>query len=144
MEGLIHWKADLTVYSNFLDDQHKRLFEMVNDLHASFQEGQLPAAGDGAFNDLLGFFRTHFNTEEIMMQATSYPHVGEHISVHTQMLDDMHRIVGELADGSRNLSEGLFMHISKWISDHLRDHDTRFGGHLKTFTEEHPDAPLPF
>ncbi|HES58741.1 MAG TPA: bacteriohemerythrin [Firmicutes bacterium] len=141
--GYIQWKDSLTVYNNFLDEQHRKMIEAVNELHAEYMLGRDARDMNHHLTDLSALTRTHFQTEEIMMHATQYPGLERHKAEHQQLLADMDTIVGELTRGERELTEELFEFLHHWVEGHIRSEDREFGQHLLEFIQEHPNAELP-
>jgi hemerythrin len=139
----IEWKDSFSVYHNFLDEQHRKMIEAVNEMHTLFANGRRATDMSARLIDLSALTRTHFQTEEIMMHATLYPGLEKHMAEHQQLLADFDKIVGELSRGERDLSEDLFVFLNEWVESHIAAEDREFGEHLRQFTEEHPDAELP-
>ena len=139
----IEWKDSYSVYNNFLDDQHRRMIEAVNALHRGYAEGHSATEMGMKLTDISALTRTHFQTEEIMMHATLYPGLEQHMQQHKQLLADFDNIVGELARGERELTEELFAFLNDWVEQHIAAEDKEFGDHLRQFTEENPDAEMP-
>jgi hemerythrin len=139
----IEWKDSFSVYHNFLDEQHRKMIEAVNEIHAEFAIGRKATQMVGRLTNLSALTRTHFQTEEIMMHATLYPGLEQHMAEHQQLLADFDKIVGELTRGERELTEELFTFLNDWVEGHIAAEDREFGKHLRQFTSEHPDAELP-
>jgi len=139
----IEWKDSYTVYNNFLDEQHHRMIDAVNEIHAEFAAGREATDMTRKLLDLSALTRTHFQTEEIMMHATLYSGLEQHMEEHKQLLADFDQIVGELTRGERDLTEELFAFLNNWVEAHIAAEDYEFGQHLRQFTADNPDAELP-
>ncbi|HON53806.1 MAG TPA: hemerythrin domain-containing protein, partial [Bacteroidales bacterium] len=62
--ALIIWNNMYSVNVESLDTQHKKLVELVNQLHDSIKSGQKDKVLTGIYNELIGYTITHFRDEE--------------------------------------------------------------------------------
>ena len=71
-EGLqmakIEWSAGLEIGVPPIDEQHKRLVEMINELADSHSDGLASAAVETALADLVDYTVVHFDMEETFME----------------------------------------------------------------------------
>lgn len=71
--ALIQWSEDLSVGVKRFDDDHQRLFEMINDLNDAMLRGK----GREALNDIITgleeYAKTHFSAEEKLFAEYEYP-----------------------------------------------------------------------
>ena len=84
MTAGIDWKPFYSVSDSFLDDQHKEIIGLVNDLYVAIERGN----DDGVLKPLLEKFahyaKEHFDCEERIMLEHGYPLLEEHKALHDQ------------------------------------------------------------
>ncbi|HJW27241.1 MAG TPA: bacteriohemerythrin [Rhodocyclaceae bacterium] len=109
-----------------VDEQHRRLVELVNNLSASLIDGggQDDAAVDAVIRELADYAVYHFAEEErLMMQAgVDRRHVERHMAIHRQFVDQVSTMRNSrrtMAEPSRVLLEFLIA----WLSFHILGED---------------------
>jgi hemerythrin len=78
----ITWTEDFSVGVERLDEQYKRIIQMINKLIAEPQTTTRSEAVSDLLNDMTKYAREHFETEEELMRQHSYPHLVEHVAQH--------------------------------------------------------------
>lgn len=110
-----------------IDDQHRQMIQMVNDLNRSVEEGRDDAELKSQFAALLAFTGTHFATEEMLMDHNTYPQVEEHKKQHVGLLHDLQAIAGEFNQGAELR---LLQTIKDWLLGHIQHADKPLGAYL--------------
>ena len=125
--ALIAWDNSFSVGVKAIDNQHKGLLEIVNELYAAMMQRQTKSVTGPLLNKLVNYTQVHFSAEEKMMQATDYPHLIQHRARHL----DLTRQVGEFmtryehGDGSLNIH--LLRFLSDWLTRHIQQEDKEYG-----------------
>ncbi len=84
--AFVEWSDAVSVYVEEIDEQHKKLFEMINRAHEVDWDECLED-GQKLLNELIEFTRVHFTTEENYFERCGYPGAKVHIQDHvTHML----------------------------------------------------------
>ncbi len=139
----ISWSDSFSVYNNFVDEQHKRLIKLVNLLYGLREQGKPMAEQVGALDELIAYTKNHFNTEEVLMQATTYANLAVHQHEHDELLASLALERSRINQSEFDISDDLFLKLRSIVIDHMQTTDKDFGEHLKVFMENHPDAPMP-
>ena len=66
------WKNENVVNIQEIDQQHQKLVSMLNDLHMALMLGEGRNATFRILSQLVSYTKTHFATEERLMQAHFY------------------------------------------------------------------------
>jgi len=125
--ALLAWDNGFSVGVKAIDDQHKGLFGIVDELYAAMMQRQAKSVTGPLLNKLVNYTQVHFSAEEKMMQATDYPHLIQHRARHL----DLTRQVGEFmtryehGDGSLNIH--LLRFLSDWLTRHIQQEDKEYG-----------------
>ena len=76
---IIEWNETFSVGVQLFDDQHKKLFAMVNGLEVGMKNGDDHAAIEEVLNGLVEYTVTHFTEEEREMRERGYPGYEDHL-----------------------------------------------------------------
>jgi diguanylate cyclase (GGDEF)-like protein/hemerythrin-like metal-binding protein/PAS domain S-box-containing protein len=110
-----------------IDDQHRQIVQMVNDLNRSLDEGQGDAELKNLFAALLAFTATHFATEEALMERHDYPQFEEHKKQHVHLVHELQEIAAEFNQGAELR---LLQSIKDWLLGHIQNADKPLGVYL--------------
>ena len=129
----IQWTEDLAVGVREIDEQHKELFRMINQMLEACNQGK----GKSVLTELLGFLENyvvdHFGTEEKLMQQYDYPDYLSHKDHHGQFIKSFK----ELKDEMEKTGPGTHIVIMTnrvvvgWLNSHIRNVDKLLGAFLK-------------
>lgn len=129
----IEWTEDLTVGSQEIDDQHKELFKMINQMLEACNQGK----GKGVLTELLGFLEkyvvTHFGTEEKLMQKYNYPDYLNHKNHHEQFIQSFMELKNEMNTNGPGTHIVIMTNrvVVGWLNSHIRNVDKLLGAFLK-------------
>jgi len=119
----LEWKDDYSVNVRTIDDQHKQLFRMVNELHAAMKEGR----GKTIIADLIGrleeYTNYHFLTEEGLMVKCGYRDIESHRKEHFFFRNRIAMFRSDLEDGQFALTLDVKEFLSTWLKNHVKGTD---------------------
>ena len=127
----LEWNENLSVGVPSIDEQHKALLALLNELFDSTQAGRGQAVLGKVLKELADYTVYHFKYEESLFAQTGYGAAPAHTKEH----DDMVRLVQALRqkheDGaSEILSEELLRFLRRWLEIHIMGSDQKYGPHL--------------
>lgn len=132
MSSYFTWDpARLSLQIPEMDDEHKVLIGLMNDLHELHEKSSPAAEQIQALEKLARYTTKHFADEEAYMERVGYPGLRVHKGVHKQLLDK----VGEFlvaARSNRKLPEDLFVFLKMWLSAHICGIDMKYAQHART------------
>jgi len=132
-DTFMHWTSDLTVNVREIDDQHKQLLKMINDLYAAMKSGQGQAVQEKLLTGLADYTVYHFDNEERYFDRFGYPEARDHKRMHTELKAQVTDLIGKFQSGQAALSVELFDFLKDWLVNHISKTDRRYG----TFFNEH-------
>ena len=136
--AFVDWNEKYTVRNQELDEQHQRLFAIVNDLHAAIfaRVGDAKRGKDEierTLKRLTDYTQTHFAAEERLMQACGYPHYLAHKSEHEKLLKKVGELGREFHQAESNIApEVLGFLVKDWLSAHILGMDKGYAPLLST------------
>lgn len=117
------------------DEQHQRLFHLINELHAgviacqSLEEEQ--KITQKTLHELVRYAEEHFTAEEELMQAYSFPQFEEHKHEHEQFCQNVDKLVQECHMQGAGLSTDVFLFLRDWITNHVTETDVYYVSFFK-------------
>ncbi|MEI8012113.1 MAG: bacteriohemerythrin, partial [Candidatus Omnitrophota bacterium] len=70
-----------------MDDQHKRLVRMVNDLYRAMKSQRTKDVLNGIVDQLIDYTAQHFRDEEAVMLRARYPKLDQHKQMHKDLVE---------------------------------------------------------
>ena len=114
-----------------IDDQHRKLFSMFNDLHTASVHGKGAEVIGDTLKGLIQYTVEHFKYEEKLFQETKYPEAREHADEHAVLAKKVIDIQAKFRFGaSEALSEETLFLLVKWLMDHTMSSDKKYSQHL--------------
>jgi diguanylate cyclase (GGDEF)-like protein/hemerythrin-like metal-binding protein/PAS domain S-box-containing protein len=112
-----------------IDDQHRQIVQMVNDLNRFTSEGRSDAELQSFFSELLAFTGMHFATEEMLMAHYDYPGMDEHKKQHVGLVHEFQSITEQFSQGDELR---LLQSIKDWLLGHIQHSDKPLGAYLRS------------
>ena len=127
------WNETLSIGNNYIDNQHKELFDKFNDLLQACKE----ARGKERIGQLLQFLdsyvNTHFRAEECLMMDCNYAEITDHKKEHEEFICSLAKLKKDLLLEGTTL--GLIVQTNqillKWIVRHIKSSDRALGDYLQ-------------
>ncbi len=137
---MITWKNEYSVKVNEIDEQHKKLIDMINHLETAMRAGKGKDALESIFNGLVDYTKSHFATEERLMTTHQYPdktaHLAEHLALTHKALD----LQRKLRQREIGLAIPTADFLSNWLTGHILGMDIKLGAFLSA---KAPSASAP-
>jgi len=124
--AFIQWDDSLSVNVVEIDNQHKKLVEMINDLHDAMKQGQSKLILSRIINGLIGYTVTHFKTEEKYFEQFGYPAELSHKKEHATFTQKVADFKDEYDAGKTGLSLDIMDFLSSWLRSHIKGSDKRY------------------
>jgi len=135
------WKDDFNLGHEWVDMQHRRLFELVSGLVGSCADGSNIEKLKGTLDFLVNYTVQHFNDEENLQLKYNYPKYESHKRLH----DDFKNTVGELVEkftahgSSADLCSNVNKIIVRWLINHIQQEDKKIGEHIRSLSGGNAD-----
>jgi hemerythrin len=122
--GYLAWQADLDTGIDVIDNQHKRIVDMVNALHEAQRECE-PQRVQEVLENLVDYTLSHFAFEETLMEDAGYQFSNAHRSIHERFIDTVRRYQARARVGE-DVAEELKSLLSRWLFQHIRGDDKAY------------------
>lgn len=135
--NLFVWNDDFSVGIQEVDEQHKDLVDLLNQLHEAIIERHGTLASRNILNRLADYTRIHFTVEESLMRVVNYPEYEEHKHVHEELITQVIALQEKLDTGKAAITFELLHFLKIWLQKHIIESDKQFG----QFFLDHGFAP---
>ena len=129
--ALMAWTPSYSVGVDSIDEQHQRLFEVINDLHRSMKEGTAKETFSETLKEAAQYAIYHFENEENYMRKYDYPGYDEHKAQHDSFVSKVLDLQSQMEQGRLFLSIEMISFLSDWIHDHVLGIDQELGPFLE-------------
>ena len=120
------WQQSYSVGVPSIDEQHKKLVALLNELFESMKAGHGNEVLEKVLNELAQYVGTHFKTEEAMMEKANYPELAEHKAKHQAMTSRVLDLQRQVRDGSAKVTLEVSSFLKGWLQKHILETDMRY------------------
>ena len=120
------WSDSYSTKIEAIDDQHKRLFDLVNCLFDSMLAGASNKTIRQVLAELIRYTMFHFAVEEAAMESYSYPRLNEHRQEHQKLTAQVLEFVKQYHTGRAKISRSLLDFLQSWLTAHILGSDYDF------------------
>lgn len=129
------WSEEYAIGHAAIDNQHRKIVDIINLLHSVLQDGAKSKAGAGeVFDQLAHYVMTHFAYEEQLIADAGYPieKIIEHRRQHDRLLNGVREVSLAYQTGDTEaLAELLPYLYGAWLIDHICYSDKDYATYLQ-------------
>lgn len=135
---LVEWSDALSVGVEQIDNEHKKLVGLLNELHRALQTGMGQGALGGVLDGLYQYTCYHFAHEEELSMRSGYPGYEKHVQQHKALTTKVLEIYTDFQKGTAEvLPEQVMEFLKNWLSQHIMVSDRDVGRHLNATAAAH-------
>jgi methyl-accepting chemotaxis protein len=123
---LMRWDSSLQLGIGQIDDQHKQLVTMINDLHRAMKQRQTMATMSGILERLVSYTVYHFGNEEKLFQKHGYPEYDQHKKIHETLVGKVVEFKTKIDRGDSTISMELMDFLKDWLVTHIKGTDKKY------------------
>lgn len=119
---MIPWDKKYEIGIVHIDEQHKKLFQYLNDMESAVTDRDVSDAFlSGAFDYFENYIRTHFNAEEACMYRYRCPAAEKNQVAHRHFMEffSNYKKIFEMEGASYQLYTEILDFCEKWILQHI-------------------------
>jgi hemerythrin-like metal-binding protein len=126
MSTLFEWNASYSVKVKALDDQHKKLFNLINELHTAMKAGRGKAAAEEVLRRLIDYTVYHFSAEEKLMETHKFPDLVAHRAEHKVLTEKVLAFKKDFDADTAPVTVELMNFLQEWLLNHIQRVDQRY------------------
>jgi hemerythrin len=129
---LIVWTDQMCVGVKLLDNDHKKLVLLINELNEGIENNRDKQELDSVFESLVSFTRLHFAHEEQLLFETGYPAAATHQQEHESMIQKLVDLHARFRSGAPMAmhTDGVEL-LKSWLFNHMYGADQEYAPYLE-------------
>ncbi len=125
------WDEQYAVHIRLMDDQHKRLFDMIDQFYLALHQKETQRAMSELLKGLTDYSLYHFHAEERMMSLNNFPLYAAHKNAHEKFIITIHEFRERFDNGKLLIPIEVAQFIKQWLSTHILMTDKHLGKFLQ-------------
>ncbi|NOU20062.1 MAG: hemerythrin family protein [Bacteroidales bacterium] len=122
----IVWTDTLSVKIKSIDDQHKKLIDMINDFYDNINKNSNNELIIKLVDGMKKYTVMHFSMEERYMVQYKYPHYEQHKKEHEQFIAKVNALEEKLKQGKMIVSFEITSFLKDWLKNHIQTVDKQY------------------
>lgn len=124
--ALVTWSDKYSMNIKEIDEQHKNLVRMINELHDAMLHAKSKEVALGIINEMAEYTQYHFSTEEKYMVQYRYPEYTAHKKEHDKFIKQVGDFKKDYESGKAGLSFDLLNFLKDWLVTHIQESDKKY------------------
>ena len=120
------WSAKFETGIPKIDEQHKKLVSLINELYEAMLKGQGKESMGVVLNALAEYTQYHFSTEEAAFKKYGYPNAAPHAIMHQAFIAKVGDWIDKQKRGSLVISVEVLEFLTTWIKNHIQKEDMQY------------------
>jgi hemerythrin len=125
--SLVTWDNKLQINVPQMDNQHRKLIDMINNLHDAMKQGKGNDQLGPIFDGLIAYTREHFASEERFLQSINYPSLNQHKELHRKFVQTVQDKYNEFKQGKAGMAKIVLDLLYNWLIKHIQTVDAEYG-----------------
>jgi hemerythrin len=126
----VQWDDKLSVGIGVIDEDHKKLLGLINNLQTAAHYHTGEAFERQALDELVNYTKFHFQREEDLMQANGYADFPSHKQQHEAMILEVGKMLEAYETDRARTIEKLCQFLKKWLINHIAGTDQAYAPYL--------------
>lgn len=128
------WKPELSVSVKSIDEDHQKLFDLINQLFEAMTKGKGKDIINSTVEELEKYTIYHFNREETYFRVTNYARGTEHTREHQIFKQKVAEFKKNLLSSDSSIAPEVLTFLRDWLLNHISKSDKAYEEHFKKFT----------
>ena len=122
----IPWKNKYSVSVTSIDDQHKQLVNLINELNNAmlYEKGRDKISQ--IIKGLVDYTVFHFDYEEGLLKKNGYNDFDNHKKIHTKFIDAIKDFQNDFEYNEKELSKEVMDFLKRWLIEHIMGTDQKY------------------
>ncbi|MBI9082776.1 MAG: hemerythrin family protein [Desulfobacterales bacterium] len=145
MEDTMQWNKSYSIGIQKIDDQHKRLMQLISRLEDVITTERVSKTMGDALKAIVDYTNYHFNDEEDLMVQIKYSERLQHKEMHETLIAEVRKILLDLRGGKPLSVVDLIGFLKHWVIDHIEKEDKKIGLEMEKLRESmiDPNEKMP-
>ncbi|MCW8924393.1 MAG: bacteriohemerythrin [Gammaproteobacteria bacterium] len=126
VKGFMEWKDEYSVGIDSIDEQHKKLINLINQLQAALIYATGIEFEREALDAMVDYTKTHFAYEENMLEDNDYPGFEAHKAEHAKMIAKVESVLAEYEKEPETAMQNAVDYLQDWLIVHINGTDKEY------------------
>ena len=126
----IQWKDEYNVGIDSIDQQHRKLVNLINQLQTAVDYSTGEEFEREALDELVDYTKTHFGYEEGLMEEYGYPDFEPHKAQHRKMIAKVEEVLAEYEQDHDRAMDNAVTFLKNWLINHINGTDKQYSSYL--------------
>ncbi len=123
---MLEWDDKYSVNVSLIDEQHKKLFEIINKAIVAKQHSNNPKEIIEILMDMSKYSQEHFETEETYMKEFNYPEYQDHKEEHRHFSTEIIAYHDKVIKGDSQIANEIIEYLKWWLVNHIQVTDRKY------------------
>ncbi len=124
--AFMNWDEKYSVKNPEMDHQHKKLIELVNQLHDAMKTGKAKEEIGTVLKSLADYTQTHFDAEEKMLKSIQFNEFASHKAEHTKLIQQVVQLIKRFDNDEPLPVMEVMNFLKSWLVDHIMKEDMKY------------------
>ena len=124
--ALVTWNNNLSVHIESVDNQHKKLIEMINEFYDNIINRTNIENISKLISELKKYIVEHFSFEEKYMKQFNYIDFRPHKAEHDAFVAKVNEVEEKINNGKLVLSLEITSFLFDWLKNHIQITDKKY------------------
>ncbi len=125
--GLVTYNDSFSVNVSEIDQQHQKLFSIINKLDDAMRERRAKDILGEIINDLINYTTAHFTLEEKYFDQFDYYDTAPHKKEHNDFVKKVMDFKKAFDENRLMLSIDIISFLQDWLASHIKGNDKKYG-----------------
>ena len=123
---LVKWSDEYSVGITEIDNQHRGLVIIINELFSLISDGKAKSKLNDIFDHLKNYTEKHFLAEETMMFKFAYTDLENHKNEHKKFIQRLSELKDDFVNEKVTISLEVLIFLKDWLLNHILVSDKKY------------------
>ena len=126
--AIVTWDEKYATGVVLIDNQHKELIELINQLHNACLAGgeTVGTTFKEAMSRMVEYVRFHFGTEQELLQRIKFPDIHNHKKQHAALIKSILEAAKDYSNGKKYVPNTFVRTLKDWVLGHIAVYDKAY------------------
>lgn len=128
----IEWNDSYSVGVAELDEQHKKLFRIINTMFEADDLSLNSQTITDLLTEMVEYASVHFETEERYMSECEYPDLASHIQAHDIFRKKVDELRSARMNENKDMPSDMIRFLYEWLVNHIMFCDKTYAPYINS------------
>lgn len=129
-QRLLRWESKYDLGVAEADRQHKKMLDMMNDVHIRSAKSRDNSSIAQALDALIEYTAVHFHWEEELFDGYGYPKSEQHKNDHKKLLNELRDHQKKIQVGDKGQIDAEMLKLNDWLVKHILHADSDYASYI--------------